>query len=115
MKKEYDLSKLKSRPNPYASTIKATDRALFMTLNDLLPTVQQLSEVEKKELFRILRDELQIDKPLPESPDGAASSSISAEKNRKSFRDYAGIIEDAGSADNESIDADLAKAYANEY
>ena len=33
----------------------------------------------------------------------------------KSFKDYAGTFGDVGSVNNEDIDADLAKDYANEY
>ena len=35
-------------------------------------------------------------------------------QERKGFRKYAGVLKDIGSIDNESIDADLARAYADD-
>lgn len=42
-------------------------------------------------------------------------SEAQKEEARQRFRRHAGAMSNVGSTDNESIDADLAKAYANEY
>jgi hypothetical protein len=84
-----------------------------MTLAEVLPATRLLSATEKLKLVRILVEDLDTSEAVsPLKP----SADQQEEANQQLLR-FAGAISlgYATGIENESIDTDLAKAYANEF
>jgi hypothetical protein len=96
-----------------------------MALSELLPTIHKLSASEKLKLIRILTEDLESDKESSMLESSMLESMTVSnptqpewqEKARERLLRYAGAIGETNQAgiDNDGIDADLAKAYANDF
>ena len=91
-----------------------------MALSELLPTIHKLSASEKLKLIRILAEDLDSDEDSSTLESMAANSAMQPEwqeKARERLLRYAGAIGETNHAGigNDGIDADLARAYTNDF